>query len=118
MNSCTRSRANLPDERKYAAEASLLYKSAQKLADESDVKKLNEIALAMQTTRTLACIDYNNECTLFGKYLSLIIVKTKKGSLTPEERKEIQTRSAEVRTAVEEGMRKLKIDWAARKATH
>lgn len=110
--SCTSKTESLPDgkpdEKKYADDADVLVKTSQKFADETDVRRLHEIAKAMQTTRTLACIDYNGECTLFGKFLSHAIRLSAKGSLTASERKELRDRASEIRLAVENGKRKIR----------
>ncbi len=115
ITACTPKPATLPDESKYREDSSLLVNTSQKLVDESDVAKMQTIAMALQTTRTLACIDFNNECSMFGKFLSLTIETTRKGTLTPAERKLLREKAADIRLAVEEGKRKLQEAWEKRR---
>lgn len=109
LSSCTfRSQEPLPDEKAYAENSGLLVNTSQKLADEPDAKKLHEIAMALQTTRTLSCSDYNDECSLFGKFLSLAAQLSNKGSMSMTDRRRLQDKAAEIRLKVELGKRRLR----------
>lgn len=105
---CTsREEPRLPEDAKYHADSALLVNTSQKLSEESDVHKLHSIAMALQTTRTLACIDFNDECSMFGKFLSFAIEVSAKGSLTLPERKKLREKAGDIRLAVEQGKLKL-----------
>jgi hypothetical protein len=112
---CTEESKNLPNESTYISDSALLVKTSDKFANESDVQKLRQVAIAMESTRTLNCENYNNECTLFAEFLSMAIRLTAKGTLSADERKSLQDKATEIRSAVEEGKRKLHSEWSKRK---
>ena len=105
---CTSQQEPLPDLAKYEEDSVLLIKTSEKFANEPDVNKLYKVALAMQTTRTLSCIDFNNECSLFEKFLSATIKMSEKGSLSSDERKELRDLADKIKIAADEGRSKLR----------
>jgi hypothetical protein len=108
LTACTREEQKLPDEKAYSEQGMLLVNTSQKISDEPDVHKLHEIAKALQQTRTLSCADFNNECSLFGSFLTLSIDLSSKGNMSFAERERLRKLTTEIRVAVETGKLKLR----------
>lgn len=109
---CTSETEYLPEESKYREDSMLLIKTSEKLSNESDADKLHTVALAMQTNRTLSCEDFNQECSLFDRFLSSAISLSAKGNLTDADHKELREQAVKIRLAFEEGKSKLSEKWA------
>lgn len=113
MTACTPSPESqqLPTEQKYSEDAALMINVCNKFAEEPDANKLHSAALAVQNTRVLACVDYNDECSIYGRFLALAIRVSEGGKISVADRTQMRTTVAELQTAVAEGKSKLHADW-------
>lgn len=106
--SCTRIFTKTPELGAYTFQGRQLTDTSARLSLEEDVPRLHQVAQAMDASRTLACDDYNGECSGFADFLTAAMRSAKKGTLTHEERADLLTRARRIREAVEEGRKKLK----------
>lgn len=51
----------------------------EKILNENDYKKMHEIALAVESSRSISCIQVSDECNVLGKILNLIVKSTNEG---------------------------------------
>jgi len=114
-SACTGQPKTLPPESKYEEYTSLMLNVGNKFVEETDAKKLHKAAVSTQTVRLISCSDFNDECSLYGKFISLVIQSSADGTLAPSERKELRSRLAELRAAIETGKKKLHEAWAKKK---
>jgi hypothetical protein len=106
--SCTGVFTKTPELGAYTFQGQRLIDTSARLSLEEDVPRLHQVAQAMDASRTLACDDYNGECSGFADFLTAAMRSAKKGTLTPEERADLLTRARLIREAVETGRKKLK----------
>jgi hypothetical protein len=106
----------LPSESKYDEESTLMANMCKKLSEEPDAKKLHDISRAIQDTRFIACANYNNECNLYGSFLTLAIAVSKDGAVKNEDRDKLRSQCSDLRNAVQDGQAKLHEAWKKKNA--
>jgi hypothetical protein len=110
LPACTPKEKASPDYTKYLSDTELMLNITQKFAFEPDAQKLNKVAVATQQTRVVSCTDFNDECSLYGKFLSNIIEYSDDGTINPEERKKMELQYNQLNAAIKEGRWKLKLE--------
>lgn len=105
---CTRRQAPLPDPKKYEEDGKLMINVAHKLAEEPDAKKLQSVAAALSTTRTIDCQDYVGECNHFGQFLTYAVNSAKGGDITPSARVQMRKLADELQALVAKGQMQLR----------
>lgn len=105
---CTDEKPYLPDIAQYKSDSDLMINICNKFAnDEGDVKKLRDVALAVQIERVISCTDYNGECDLYNECLSLVIKVTESKNISQGDREKLKDKVVELKKAVEDGKVKL-----------
>lgn len=99
-----------PTEADYARDTKLMVNICERFAHEKDAKALHKAAVATAYARVVNCLDYNNECNLYGQFLTLTTNVSKDGSITSEERIQMRKHLDELKTAVSDGKIKLSKD--------
>ena len=61
----------------------------EKIMNESDHKKMHEIAMAVETSRAVSCVAVSDECNLLGVILNKIVTASKTGMPSVEDNVEI-----------------------------
>lgn len=108
MLSCTDENRPLPDIAQYKKDSDLMINICNKFAnDEGDVKKLHEVALAVQMRRVLSCSDFNGECDHYNECISLVIKATESKRISKADREKLKEKVVELKQSVEEGKIKL-----------
>lgn len=109
LSSCTKEKPRLPNLDKYEADSDLMVNVCDKFAhDSGDIEKLHKSVIAVQQTRILACLDYNQECNLYGECLTLIMKATQGNKISPEDQKKILEKLKALKKAVSEGKARLR----------
>ena len=115
MCACTSEPQHLPNEGKYEEYTTLMLNVAGKFSEETNAKKLHGAAVSTQTVRLITCSDFKDECTLYGKFISLAIQTSADGNITPSERTEMRAHLAELRSAITTGKKLLREAWTKKK---
>ena len=106
--SCTLKDQPLPDFESYQKDGQLMINICQKFASEQDISKLHKAAVATQNARVITCTDFNGECSLYGRCLTLVIKAASDGEISAEESTSINRNLIELKNAYFEGVRKLR----------
>ncbi len=96
----------------YKKQSVLLVGTLSKLMSETDIKKMNRMAVALQQSRAVTCFDINNECKFYGKMMSKIIQETKDHKLSTKELMELRSDFKELVAAIKSGVKVLEKQWA------
>lgn len=112
---CSGQPKNLPLESKYEEYTTLMMNVGNKFAEETDAKRLHKTAVSTQTIRLITCSDFNDECSLYGKYVSHVVKVSADGTVTPEERSELRAKLGELQKAIDEGKKLLHEAWEKKK---
>jgi hypothetical protein len=97
----------VPDEKAYAEDTKLMINICNKFAEEPDAKALHKAVVATQYARVINCMDYNNECNLYGKFLSLATRVSADDDISSAERIEMRAKLDELKAAISAGRIKL-----------
>lgn len=97
----------VPDEKAYAEDTKLMINICNKFAEEPDAKALHKAVVSTQYARVINCLDYNNECNLYGKFLSLATRVSADDDISSAERIEMRTKLEELKAAISAGRIKL-----------
>ncbi len=108
MAGCTAQQKPTPSLDKYSSETQMMTNICQKFATEPDAQKLHKAAVATQSSRVIACADYNGECELYGKCLALVISASADGNVSGEEQSKINQTLSELRKSIKEGLKQLR----------
>ncbi len=106
--SCTLKDQPLPDFESYQKDGQLMINICQKFSTEKDIQKLHKAAVATQNARVISCTDFNDECSLYGRCLALVIKAASDGKISAEESSSIHRNLIELKNAHYEGVRKLR----------
>lgn len=118
LTACTADSSALPDIAAYGKDSDLMINICDKFVhDEGDGKRLHDAAVGVQQTRVVSCSDYNNECTLYGECLNLVIQSSASGFIQAKDRIKMNDKLAELKTAVAQGRVKLRSEWEKRSAS-
>ena len=96
----------------YATQALVAKGVVSKIMNETDYKKMHEIALAIESSRSVSCVLVSDECNLLGEILNKIVFASQKSLPTTEERIEIYKMINQMDQEFKNGHEKLALLWA------
>lgn len=105
---CTSKDDHRTNPKKYHDDTELMLNISSKFLFEPDANKLHQAAVATEQSRVIGCADYNGECTFYGKFIAKCIEISADGTITSEERKELEILQAQLKGSIKEGRKKLK----------
>ena len=91
----------------YHKQTQLMVQVCTKLANEQNALDLHKAAVSVQQARLISCSDVVNECSTYGKFLSLAAEVSKDGSLSYDDRQELGHQLLKLKKAIQKGRDKL-----------
>lgn len=104
---CTPSARKAPNKDKYTVDTQMMIKICSKLSKEPSAAKMFEVANDLQKARTVSCVDFVGECSLYGKFLTRVSQIGKDGFVSHQERDALVKDCNALKTTISEGMAKL-----------
>lgn len=95
----------------YSAQAATSKGAVEKILQETDYKKMHEIALAIESSRAIKCITVTDECNVLGKILNLIVKSTNEGLPSEADNMAIYKLVDQLDKEYEKGHEKLALEW-------
>lgn len=89
-----------------------------KIMNETDYKRMHEIARAVESSRAISCVAVSDECNLLAKILNKIVSSTTGGFPKEADNVEIYKMIGELREEFREGRSKLSIQWDEYQKAH
>lgn len=84
----------------------------EKIMNESDYKKMHEIAQAVESSRSISCVAISDECNLLGKILNKIVTSSAEGMPKEKDNIEIYQMINQLDQELKIGHEKLADQWA------
>lgn len=100
----------LPSENQYEKDGELMINICKKFSTEQNINKLYKAAVATQLARVIPCHDFYGECKLYTECLNQVIRASKSGSISSDERYEINQTLIELKNSIQSGKERLKND--------
>lgn len=82
-----------------------------KILAEQDPKKMNQMADAVEATRVVACKPVLEECNLYYKIINKVVLLTKEGNITSDQRMELFKMRNEFQEEIRKGEAKIREIW-------
>lgn len=83
----------------------------EKILNESDYKKMHEIALAIESSRSINCISVSEECNVLGQILNKIVNSTQNSLPKEEDNVAIYKLANRLDEELRKGQKELAIQW-------
>ena len=96
----------------YATQTLVAKGVVRKIMNETDYKRMHEMALAIESSRSISCVLVSDECNLLAKILNKIVFVSQKSMPKPEESVEIYKMINQLDQEFKIGHEKLTIQWA------
>jgi hypothetical protein len=81
------------------------------LMAETDIKKMHKMADAVENSRAVLCSPIGEECNYYYQLLNRMIKVTKDGTLSKEDRAELETLNAQFAAELEKAEKTLTNEW-------
>lgn len=85
----------------------------EKIMNETDYKKMHEIAQAVESSRAISCVSVSEECNLLGMILNKIVSSTNEGLPKEADNVEIYKMIGQLEHELVTGHEKLADQWGA-----
>jgi len=99
----------------FSKERFILESAVNKILNEPDLKKMHEMAFALESARAINCKPIKNECDLFQQILNKTVTLSSNRELTLKEKEELFKMRNEMVKELDLAQKKLEDDW--KKAT-
>lgn len=95
----------------YATQSITIRGMLEKIMNDSDPKKMHEIALAIESSRAISCVPVSEECNLLSKILNKIVLATRDGVADDNENIEIYQLINKMDQELKIGQEKIALQW-------
>ena len=112
LPSCTSEKKPPPlTEEEYSKSTQMMLDITGKFLNETDIKRLHSAAVATQQARVVSCSNFNDECSIYGKFVSLVIDSSKDSVISSAEKRTLFEKREALKEAIKAGKEKLRSDW-------
>lgn len=95
----------------YSKQVVVMNGVVDKILAEQDPKKMYQMADAVEATRVVACKPVLEECNLYYKIINKVVLFTKEGNITPDQRMELFKMRNEFQEEIRKGESKIREIW-------
>ena len=92
----------------YAEQGKVMLGVTQKLASDTDAKRMHNAALNIEKSRIVSCIGVFDECRQYGEFLATAIRYSSDGALSYKEISDLKRRHKDLREQIFNGLKHLR----------